>query len=227
MVGVLYLSNVELEGRARQLSWQQDASDSDDEEEALPRASITNTPDGTRCIKKGIFVGQYGNNFVRLGGVGIIRTRTISPFSQLITELGVVNSMRHPSSNMRQSSITANDVSAVSEFVSRDSSRQKNFSSENSQSVVTSTNPSSAESEENSEEPSHEVLMRAFSFSARVDKSRDQTREIRVVEEMVESPYSFQVPLAFMKCLLVERYMEMDVSTLVQLSSVITIESTT
>jgi hypothetical protein len=188
LVGMLYIHNSELDSktRIRQNSWEE--KDSTDEADSFPVAS--SAPDGAFVIQKQIIVATYGDNFVRLGGTGTIRTRTICPFSQLIAELGVVNSMRHPHAKI----VAHNEETGLVATRAEESSNQMHPE----KGGVLDT--------------SHEVLMRAFSFNASISKSSKQQREIRVIEEMVESPYTFQVPLAYMKCLLVERYMEMDVS---------------
>ena len=195
LVGVIYVSNSELvEARHRshstasRPSQQHDTPDSDDEDDATPhtRPLVTAVSDGVVELRKDIIVRPYSDNFVRLGGVGTIRTRIVSPFSQLITELGSVNSMRHP--NARPSVLA-------------------NAAVEN-----TEQPPGEAVHAVSEAENVHEVLMRAFCFSAMISPATSARREIRVVEEMIESPYTFQVPLAYMKCLLLERYMEMDVS---------------
>ena len=190
LVGVIYVSNSELvdarhrsHSTASRPSQRHDTPDSDNDDptpHATPR--VSDVFDGVVEIRKDIIVRPYSNNFVRLGGVATIRTRIVSPFSQLITELGSVNSLRHPNA---RPSVLANTAAENKEVESITSSEGDNV---------------------------HEVLMRAFCFSALISPATPARRDIRVVEEMIESPYAFQVPLAYMKCLLLERYMEMDVS---------------
>lgn len=54
-------------------------------------------------------------------------------------------------------------------------------------------------------------IMRSFVIS-KVDKTQKRkTREIRVGEELIESPYSFLVPIAFLKFLAKDRLDELEV----------------
>lgn len=162
-------------------------ADSDDEDEA-DKQLMSDNSHFTRysVITKHISVMQYGENFVRLGGKLRISSCVVRPFSFVISEISGINMMLH---------------------LKKRRSLEMNTSSDRQGSVDSSPSPPQDTSGKDS-------IMRSFVIT-KVDKisetNKFKNREIRVGEELIESPYSFLVPIAFLKFLEKDRLDEYEV----------------
>lgn len=126
---------------------------------------------------------EFGNNFVRLGGRLRISSCVVRPYSFVITEISGINMMLHK--RKRKSENNSSDSSVRSSI-----NRPQGTLSKDS-------------------------VLRSFVITKtelNEKKNKLKSREIRVGEELIESPYSFCVPIAFLRFLLTDRVDEFQVS---------------
>eukprot|EP00602_Paraphysomonas_sp_CaronLab_P005236 CAMPEP_0185037556 /NCGR_PEP_ID=MMETSP1103-20130426/32166_1 /TAXON_ID=36769 /ORGANISM="Paraphysomonas bandaiensis, Strain Caron Lab Isolate" /LENGTH=1347 /DNA_ID=CAMNT_0027575597 /DNA_START=770 /DNA_END=4813 /DNA_ORIENTATION=- len=126
---------------------------------------------GESDIVVDINVKELTSNFVRLGGRFRVRSNLIRPFTQLISELSAVNSVRQASRIAESGHMNVEDGSQFG----------------------------------------RDVMIREFCIVTTGPQAANPPRDVHIGEEMVESPYTFDVPVAFMKCLLEERKSELKV----------------
>jgi hypothetical protein len=164
-------------------------SGGDEEEEEPTQELVHDNSHFSRysVISKHISVMEFDQNFVRLGGKFRISSCVVRPYSFVITEISGINMMLHL--RKRRS------------LEMKPSDEKKSFSD--------SVTP-------------HEILgkdsvMRSFVITKdenillQTKKKTQQSQEIRVGEELIESPYSFLVPIAFLKFLQIDRLDEYEV----------------
>jgi hypothetical protein len=159
--------------------------DSDDEEEDEPNST---TADKSRysIVTKHISVMEFGTNFVRLGGKLRISSSVVRPYSFVIAEISGINTML----NLRKRRSL--------ELATNDEKKSLSLSRE---SLATTA-------------LSKDSIMRSFVITKDdliQQRNKLKSQEIHVGEELIESPYSFLVPIAFLKFLHADRLSEYEV----------------
>jgi hypothetical protein len=192
LVGVAYVNNPEFDGHTpRQsrssLHSQRINPDSDDEEDD----NLSSSLDQSRysVVTKHISVMEFGDNFVRLGGKLRISSCVVRPYSFVITEISGINMML----NLRKRNSLEIMTSPINE--------KKSMSRESMTTVQ--------------ERLGKDSVMRSFVITKdeiQQQKKKLKSQEIHVGEELIESPYSFLVPIAFLKFLHTDRLAEYEVS---------------
>lgn len=158
--------------------------DSDDEEDE----PTSTTADKSRysVVTKHISVMEFGTNFVRLGGKLRISSSVVRPYSFVITEISGINTML----NLRKRRSL--------ELVTNDEKKSLSLSRE---SLATTA-------------LGKDSIMRSFVITKDdliQQRNKLKSQEIHVGEELIESPYSFLVPIAFLKFLHADRLSEYEV----------------
>jgi hypothetical protein len=159
--------------------------DSDDEEEDEPNST---TADKSRysIVTKHISVMEFGTNFVRLGGKLRISSSVVRPYSFVIAEISGINTML----NLRKRRSL--------ELATNDEKKSLSLSRE---SLATTA-------------LGKDSIMRSFVITKDdliQQRNKLKSQEIHVGEELIESPYSFLVPIAFLKFLHADRLSEYEV----------------
>jgi hypothetical protein len=162
--------------------------DSDDEEEDEPNST---TADKSRysIVTKHISVMEFGTNFVRLGGKLRISSSVVRPYSFVIAEISGINTML----NLRKRRSL--------ELATNDEKKSLSLSRE---SLATTA-------------LGKDSIMRSFVITKDdliQQRNKLKSQEIHVGEELIESPYSFLVPIAFLKFLHADRLSEYEVRLL-------------
>ena len=184
----MYVANTEFDGyttrQSRSSLWQHTQPDSDDEEDDPRKPTSSPTPNSRySTVTKHISVMDFGNNFVRLGGRLHISSCVVRPYSFVIAEISGINMMLQKKKKN-------------SETHSKDESLRGSINK-----------PQGTLSKDS--------MMRSFVITKNElieKKNKLKSYEIRVGEELIESPYSFCVPIAFLKFLLIDRVDEYQVS---------------
>jgi hypothetical protein len=129
---------------------------------------------------------EFDANFVRLGGKLRISSCVVRPYSFVIAEISGINMMLHL---RKRRSLEMN----LHE-------EKKSFSDSVTQEIL-----------------GKDSVMRSFVITkdecVQTKKRTQRSQEIRVGEELIESPYSFLVPIAFLKFLLIDRADEYEVES--------------
>jgi hypothetical protein len=129
---------------------------------------------------------EFGTNFVRLGGKLRISSSVVRPYSFVIAEISGINTML----NLRKRRSL--------ELATNDEKKSLSLSRE---SLATTA-------------LGKDSIMRSFVITKDdliQQRNKLKSQEIHVGEELIESPYSFLVPIAFLKFLHADRLSEYEV----------------